>query len=54
MAISGLPSLSLRSSISEATWIVGEHWDAVLRVADALEASRRLTRKQVAELVMAL
>jgi hypothetical protein len=40
--------------ISEATGIVGEHWDAVLRVADALEASRRLTRKQVAELVMAL
>jgi|SoiMethySBSTD1v2_1073268.scaffolds.fasta_scaffold407126_3 hypothetical protein len=35
--------------ISEATRIVHDHWDAVLRVADALEAGRTLTRKQVAE-----
>jgi hypothetical protein len=37
--------------ISEATLIIVENWDAVSRVAHALDANRTLTRKQVAELV---
>jgi hypothetical protein len=40
--------------IEESTWLVREHWDAVLRVAEALDAAKTLTHKQVVARVMAL
>jgi hypothetical protein len=36
---------------ADAIDIIGEHWDAVLRVADALDAAKTLTRRQVVDLV---
>jgi hypothetical protein len=35
--------------ISDAVDIVTEHWDAVLRVADALDAAKTLSHRQVVE-----
>jgi hypothetical protein len=40
--------------IGESTSLVIEHWDAVLRVAEALDDAKALTHKRVAERVMAL
>ena len=39
--------------IADAIDIIGERWDVVLRVADALDAAKTLTRKQVVDLVRA-
>jgi hypothetical protein len=39
--------------IADAVDIIGEHWDAVLRVANALDAAKTLTHRQVVDLVKA-
>ena len=43
---------ALEEAIEEALELVVEHWDAVLRVADALDARKMLSHRQVTELVM--
>ena len=43
---------ALQAAIEEALELVVEHWDAVLRVADALDARKMLSHRQVTELVM--
>jgi ATP-dependent Zn protease len=42
---------TLQAAMEEALELVVEHWDAVLRVADALDARKTLSQRQVAELV---
>jgi hypothetical protein len=42
---------ALQAAIEEALELVVEHWDAVLRVADALDARKMLSHRQVTELV---
>jgi hypothetical protein len=53
-ALKALGHLHDPDVIGESTSLVIEHWDAVLRVAEALDDAKALTHKRVAERVMAL